>query len=1643
MFTSVDRRSRSREIEREGKRGRTKEREFVKHRRDAKDCTRIFTTKVTGNMKGLRTSTRETQRPKCSTPCTRGAAIYSDRDDAITYVVGYVHSVQVGQGSTWWSPTNHAGLPFMLPEWAMKTKNTSSDDHYRGVLNIHFKDDGDTYDHRQHNCTHTTPITFTLTASTACVDICPLISYAVIVPTRGEENVAVTTSGGNVRQMTTKGAATYCRPLPMDLTVPAARVALTLYLLDRGLWLATGTTKSNGSPSSTPKRRACEPAFHLDDLHDALMRVDAELWFLSSPKYQKQIRRLIAHGRKRYQSAYFSKNNAATDRSTPGVAPPPPRNDVSPMVSDFLKKNLTTDTVDWTHVPAHFPTASLRRRNRDDHKDHDVQSVDSTYLDGRKRDSTYNRPRSNDVALQILHKLFTYRTIQASPRAEPVSATVAVATGTPATGVLDTMAKPPPPQTLSRRQAEALRRWSSILLQDTSLAYLWTVLLGGAQVYNFYDRRLFASFSPECRLCLTRMFHWETPLALPVLFTMADHRRHLLEPAYTATPPSVRPHVSNPDDEIDVATTVTVDIQMLLAWLKRVGVPDVCSPADLRRLLTRVPTVNFSAFSKWAYGTPLATRANPSSNATDASTSVVKRGRGAETAVDVPTVRNDVAEWVGQWPACWWHCCVTRGVLQAHREQSGTTATWISSVRPSEVKILARQTTTPACVRTPAAHVISSETRAVCVSKASELIRGSRSTFHRARPATEAVISDWEGMVRTSRRISAYVHGTIDTAGISVPGSRHSAPQSRGFRRLLSDLGSDATPRWQESSLAESERLGILKFILIPDPHARGSGTTTTGGELYLVTDVDWLAAKRLHDAQESFIRTVGGLSTPSSTYTLNNDVVVTSSETSKDTQVTPPAPLVPPVVLTTVEMSQEDFTDESVRICWGSGPASTETEAHHLGRREHMENQNVHDLRIRGVRRRAYSGNQWRDICEKNLAHIRRWVRPCEEQLAPLRAIHAGTPVITILGSAGSGKSTIVSLLHKTGPLWVPESTIFGPGAEATTPPSNSKVTGGKRSRLQMQQASAGPQSSKSTTGNLKGQLGKRIGSKRLNLVPTRSGGVLYLAPTNQLVSDQGARYGVLAWTLAFLATVVEKCVRAHIQLLQDVRCIVVDEISMVSETDHLCTVFNLRKLGLCPQLQCIIILGDEAQLPPVGPGSLLPFARSLICDTGRVVVGTGKAGVGKKIFRLSRDHRSYPGTSTSTLRNFQTVVRAATLASQRDVTTTVDATTFTLTLDGSISSTMEGFQGTLRPPPASTSSSTSNSPPHPQEVPFTLKTYERHVLGVLHAVPSWSDVVRLPTAVAATAPILYSEPTSVGAMAAVIRNIMRGNRCLLETQVITYRNVIVGAINRELCRQLKMPLPDQYGRVTELRKGMKLRVKEPVGPFERNTVVVVETIYRNGSDGDSRHCLKNGRRSPVEPEMKRRKTTTCPSAYANASTVVPATRRLQKYDRRDGTATAAWVVRLQSSAYPDGVDLAPISQRDLQRHFDVGYVTTVHSMQGMQCNDVVFVLDHCSRELLYTACTRPRRRLVLLGHRDSIMSYWLRGSGARVDKNSVRLRPRTDVKRPTSSRSGLYIHLLHDVLTGTKTAVSKHRHLSAVDVFDLSRKWYIDDDV
>jgi exodeoxyribonuclease V alpha subunit len=83
---------------------------------------------------------------------------------------------------------------------------------------------------------------------------------------------------------------------------------------------------------------------------------------------------------------------------------------------------------------------------------------------------------------------------------------------------------------------------------------------------------------------------------------------------------------------------------------------------------------------------------------------------------------------------------------------------------------------------------------------------------------------------------------------------------------------------------------------------------------------------------------------------------------------------------------------------------------------------------------------------------------------------------------------------------------------------------------------------------------------------------------------------------------------------------------------------------------------------------------------------------------------------------------------------------------------------------------------------------------------------------------------------------------------------------------------------------------------------------------------------------------------------------------------------VRPMEAAFRRGADVLPVSTARLAA-VDTVYAMTVHKSQGSQFNVVAFVLPSAdsrilTRELLYTAVTRARERLILVGTEDLIRS-------------------------------------------------------------------------
>jgi exodeoxyribonuclease V alpha subunit len=83
---------------------------------------------------------------------------------------------------------------------------------------------------------------------------------------------------------------------------------------------------------------------------------------------------------------------------------------------------------------------------------------------------------------------------------------------------------------------------------------------------------------------------------------------------------------------------------------------------------------------------------------------------------------------------------------------------------------------------------------------------------------------------------------------------------------------------------------------------------------------------------------------------------------------------------------------------------------------------------------------------------------------------------------------------------------------------------------------------------------------------------------------------------------------------------------------------------------------------------------------------------------------------------------------------------------------------------------------------------------------------------------------------------------------------------------------------------------------------------------------------------------------------------------------------VRPMEAAFRRGADVLPVSTARLAA-VDTVYAMTVHKSQGSQFNSVAFVLPSAdsrilTRELLYTAVTRARERLILVGTADLIRS-------------------------------------------------------------------------
>jgi exodeoxyribonuclease V alpha subunit len=92
----------------------------------------------------------------------------------------------------------------------------------------------------------------------------------------------------------------------------------------------------------------------------------------------------------------------------------------------------------------------------------------------------------------------------------------------------------------------------------------------------------------------------------------------------------------------------------------------------------------------------------------------------------------------------------------------------------------------------------------------------------------------------------------------------------------------------------------------------------------------------------------------------------------------------------------------------------------------------------------------------------------------------------------------------------------------------------------------------------------------------------------------------------------------------------------------------------------------------------------------------------------------------------------------------------------------------------------------------------------------------------------------------------------------------------------------------------------------------------------------------------------------------------KVQKLDRKAREA----VVKIHGPP----VQYVRIPFREASEYLRLAYCTTVHKMQGQEADTVVIPLvtgfaHQLQRNLLYTAITRARKRVILVGHREALV--------------------------------------------------------------------------
>ena len=227
---------------------------------------------------------------------------------------------------------------------------------------------------------------------------------------------------------------------------------------------------------------------------------------------------------------------------------------------------------------------------------------------------------------------------------------------------------------------------------------------------------------------------------------------------------------------------------------------------------------------------------------------------------------------------------------------------------------------------------------------------------------------------------------------------------------------------------------------------------------------------------------------------------------------------------------------------------------------------------------------------------------------------------------------------------------------------------------------------------------------------------------------------------------------------------------------------------------------------------------------------------------------------------------------------------------------------------------------------IPPVVQQFVRQVWRHTHQVARRDGPPIAPSdrAPAPIHPVQFVESGDMGTVRLLVAKALNRIQC----QGLAYRNATCDYMNSQVCRQLGLHCLEGHQLVC-LLPGLRLKVLQTVrhgkGQWAKNQLLLVRQL------------------------RTRRQETSEWSSVASSRSV------------RRGSALEA---ELQSVDQPGQVHWTPIAVAALSRSFRVGFVVTVHSMQGSEVDDIVLLMDTFPIRLLYTAISRARRSVTLVSH-------------------------------------------------------------------------------